>query len=260
MASSGNPILDFYRRALTAQENGTAPNPSWSPQHALNELGRLVTGSTFTGAARNVSYNAAELAGQHRGRTAPTLGEFPLGGKPEGLTFNHIAPPGNPGLRHITASFKDGTHAGHISYHQLPEGGWMVQQIRVPENLRRQGIATQLFGKALQDTGGKLRHQNDPALLSPEGAQFAQSFEHPAPSAAAVRAQLREPLQGTGPGKPHGAPLQKPSQARDALIAELMGKPRYVPKVFPEYAVSKPTYYGARTPDPAFFKSAAKRR
>jgi hypothetical protein len=98
----------------------------------------------------------------------------------------------------------------------------MVQQIRVPEQFRRQGIGTRLFHQASQDVGGRLRHQNDPALLSPEGAAFAQSFQSPAPSAAAVRAQLREPLQGSGPGKAYGSALRRPAQTPEEILRQIL--------------------------------------
>lgn len=108
------------------------------------------------------------------GLSRPT--EF--GGDPS-LNFTNIKPDANAGIRHVTVT-KDGKPAGHITYHQTSDGKWMVQQIRVPEALRRQGIGTELFRKAEADVGpGKLLHQNDPSLLSSEGAGFAKSFVKP---------------------------------------------------------------------------------
>lgn len=124
----------------------------------------------------------------------------------EALQFNTLRP--NNGLVHVLAK-KGAQDAGHITMYPNGDGTFTVQMIRVPEALRRQGIGTQLFnhGEAAVGGAGKLLHQADPSLLSPEGSAFKASFRPPQPRAADVRAGMREALQGTGPGKAYGQKL-----------------------------------------------------
>lgn len=92
-------------------------------------------------------------------------------GKGVPLTFHHID---KGDMGHVIGTTAEGKQA-HLTYYKNAEGLHTVQQVRVPEELRRQGVARQLFYEAQRQLGGTLRHETNPDLLSPEGKAFAEA-------------------------------------------------------------------------------------